>query len=135
MTRIHLHILVKGEPLWPGYEISEFRVNITNAASDSLLDQITATNNNIENNTVQVQVNQPLVNIDQYSLMVSVSAVSPLYNEGKPNQTTISILTSKCTSLGDNISSRKQYVMHYLSFHESYNNIMNQIKLVATISL
>jgi hypothetical protein len=108
MTQIHLHIiLVEGEPLWPDYEISEFRVNITNAASGSLLDQITATSNSFKNNTVRVQVNQPLLNIDQYSLTVSVSAVSPLYNEGKPNLTTISILTSKYYIIGDNITSRR----------------------------
>ena len=96
MALTELYVLVKGEPLWPDYEISEFRVNITDTSSGSLLDQIIA-NNIFENNSVQVQIlNQP--SIDQwYLLTISVSAVSPLYNEGKPNQTTISIFTSgKC---------------------------------------
>ena len=103
MSLPQLYITVKGQPLWPEYAISEFRVNITNASSGSLLDQMIVTNNGFENNIVQVQINESLLmfTIDQwYTLTISVSAVSPLYNEGKPNQTSISILRSKCTSLG-----------------------------------
>ena len=97
MALTELYVLIKGEPLWPDYEISEFRVNITDTSSGSisLLDQIIVTNNTFENNSVRVQINQPSIDM-WYSLTISVSAVSPLYNEGKPNQTTVSILTSKC---------------------------------------
>ena len=99
MALTELYVVVKGEPLWPDYEISEFRVNTTDTSSGSLLDQIIATNT-FENNSVRVQINQQLPSIDQWhSLMISVSAVSPLYNEGKPNQTTISIFTSNCKCL------------------------------------
>lgn len=96
MALTELYVLVKGEPLWPDYKISEFRVNITDTSSGSisLLDQIIVTNNTFENNSVRVQINQPSIDM-WYSLTISVSAVSPLYNEGKPNQTTVSILTSK----------------------------------------
>ena len=97
MALTELYVLIKGEPLWPDYEISEFRVNITDTSSGSisLLDQIIITNNTFENNSVRVQINQSSIDM-WYSLTISVSAVSPLYNEGKPNQTTVSILTSKC---------------------------------------
>lgn len=97
MALTELYVLIKGEPLWPDYEISEFRVNITDTSSGSisLLDQIIVTNNTFENNSVRVQINQSSIDM-WYSLTISVSAVSPLYNEGKPNQTTVSILTSKC---------------------------------------
>ena len=97
MALTELYVLIKGEPLWQDYEISEFKVNITDTSSGSisLLDQIIVTNNTFENNSVRVQINQPSIDM-WYSLTISVSAVSPLYNEGKPNQTTVSILTSKC---------------------------------------
>ena len=99
MSLPQLYITVKGEPLWPDYEISEFRVNITNASSGSLVDQMIVTTNN--SSTVRVKISQSLLmfTIDQwyfYSLTISVSAVSPTYNEGKSNQTSISILRSKC---------------------------------------
>ena len=94
MALTEIYVVVKGEPLWPDYEISEFRVNITDTSSGSLLDQIIATNT-FANNSVRVQTNQPSIDL-WHSLTISVSAVSPLYNEGKPNQTTISIFTSKC---------------------------------------
>ena len=101
MALPRLYVTIKGEPLWPDYEISEFRVNITNARSGPgfLLDQVIVTNNSTSgNNTVRVQINESLLMFttdEYYSLTISVSAVSPLYSEGKPYQSTISILRSK----------------------------------------
>ena len=100
MSLPQLYVIVKGEPLWPDYEISEFRMNITNTTSGCLLEQVIATNDTFENNTVRVQVSDSLLMLtteEYYSLTISVSVVSPLYNEGKPNQTIISVLRSKCT--------------------------------------
>ena len=93
-----VYVTIKGEPLWPDYEISEFRVNITNGTSGSLLGRMIATRNSFINDTVQMQINESLLmfTVSQfYSLTMSVSAVSPLYNESKPSQTRVLIQGSK----------------------------------------
>ena len=94
-----LYVTVNGEPLWPDYEISGFKVNITDAGSGSLLDHVIVTNNStFGNNIVRVQINKSLLMFttdEYYSLTISVSAVSPLYSEGKPYQSTLSVFRSK----------------------------------------
>ena len=93
MPTPQLYVTIKGEPLWPHYEISEFRVNITKDTGGSLLGRMIATRNTFINDIVQIQINESLLmfTVSQfYSLVISVSAVSPLYNESKPNQTRVS---------------------------------------------
>ena len=101
MSLPQLYLTITGEPLWPDYVISEFRVNITNTISGSLLGQMIITKNSFTNDTVRVQINESLLMFtvsQHYSLMISVSAVSPVYNESKPNQTSIVLIGSKFNS-------------------------------------
>ena len=80
-----VHITLSEPPRWPGYEISEFRMNITKQGDSSFLYQINAANVT-ENYTVDIY--EPLESsmIDCESLIVSASAVSSLYGEGEFSQ-------------------------------------------------
>ena len=94
-------IKITGKPLWPNYEITEYRVNITNGSDSSLLDRITVTvpnDNSTSNNTVTVHVNQSLFESTTehcYSLKISASAVSPQYDMGEPYQIQVVMFRSK----------------------------------------
>ena len=98
-----LYATIKGQPLWPGYEISEFRVNIMNSSSGFLLDEIIALNSSFENRMVQVQVNESLFEFAThqcYSLNINASAVSPRYTgESKSTHVSTAMLRSKCMSM------------------------------------
>ena len=75
--------IVTGHPLWNGYEITEYRVNVTNGSDGSLLDQITVPNDPNRNNSVSMNVNQSLFESTTqncYSLIFSGSTVSSLYD-------------------------------------------------------
>lgn len=76
-------VVVTGQPLWDGYEITEYRVNITNGSDGSLLEQMTVPNVSNRNNSVSMNVNQSLFESSTqqcYSLIVSASAVSSQYD-------------------------------------------------------
>ena len=93
---------VTGQPLWDGYEITEYRVNITNGSDGSLLEQITVPNVSNRNNSVSVNINQSLFESTTqhcYSLVVSASAVSSLYGVSEPGQFRAAMLRGKCTQL------------------------------------
>lgn len=82
-----LTVMITGQPLWPGYEISEYSVDIINGSDDSLLYQLTVPNNSTQSNTVAVNINQTLLQATAeqcYSLKVSTSAVSPSNGFSEP---------------------------------------------------
>ena len=75
--------VVIGQPLWDGYEITEYRLNVTNGSDGSLLGQMTVPNDSNRNNSVSVNVNQSLFESATqhcYSLIVSGSSVSSEYD-------------------------------------------------------
>ena len=75
------------QPLWQGYEITEFRVEVINGSDDSLLYQLTVSNNSSRNNTAKIIINETLLESTSeqcYSIKVSASAVSALYGLSEP---------------------------------------------------
>ena len=88
---------VIGIPLWPGYEISEFKMNIT---SNSLLNQTVILNNQSESDTVHfVQILDPSLTLDCTTLKISVSAVSVTYGESDITQIDTKVLKSKISAI------------------------------------
>ena len=91
-------ITITGKPLWPNYEIMEYKVNIINGSDSSLLDHITVPNNSTGNNTVILHLNQSLFESTTehcYSLNISASAVSSQYGMGESNQIQRAMFRSK----------------------------------------
>ena len=96
---------IHGLPQWPGYEMSEYTVNITISSNNSLLHQATVLNN--ENNTALFNwiLQKPIA--EEYStLRISVSAVSDAHGEGELAQVEVQVLKGvkesirgKCFSL------------------------------------
>ena len=82
-----LTITIAGQPLWPGYEISEYTVDIVNGSDDSLLYNLTVPNNSSQDNTVAVNINQTFLQATAeqcYSLKVSTSAGSLSHGFSEP---------------------------------------------------
>ena len=91
-------VTITGKPLWPNYEIMEYRVNITNGSDSSLLDRITVPNNSTGDNTVILHLNRSLFESTTehcYSLNISASAVSSQYGMGESNQIQRAMFRSK----------------------------------------
>jgi hypothetical protein len=78
---------IASQPLWQGYEIMEFRVDVINGSDDSLLYNLTVPNNSSRNNTANIIINETLLESTTeqcYSIKVSASAVSSLYGLSEP---------------------------------------------------
>ena len=74
---------IHGLPRWPGYEMSEYTVNITISSNNSLLHQATVLNN-LENNTVSFNwtLQKPIAE-ECSTLRINISAVSDAHGEGQ----------------------------------------------------
>lgn len=78
---------IASQPLWQGYEIMEFRVDVINGSDDSLLYRLTVPNNSSRNNTAKIIINETLLESTSeqcYSIKVSASAVSSPYGLSEP---------------------------------------------------
>ena len=85
---------IHGLPRWPGYEISEYTVNITNTRNNSLLYQATIPNN-LENNTalfIWPLLNQSSIALDCNTLRISASAVNVANGESESTQIDVQLL-------------------------------------------
>ena len=83
-----LTVTITGQPLWPGYEISEYILEVTNSSDDSLLYNLTVPNDSSRSNIVAVNINQTFLQATAdrcYSIKVSTSAVSPSHGFSEPN--------------------------------------------------
>ena len=86
LTTIH------GLPRWPGYEMSEYTMNITNTMNNSLVYQATIPNN-LENNTVLfIWSLQSSIALECNTLRISVSAVNVAHGESESTQTDVQVL-------------------------------------------
>ena len=85
-------VSIHGLPRWPGYEMSEYMVNITISSNNSLLHQATVLNN-LENNTVPFNwtLEKPIAE-ECSTLRISVSALSDAHGEGELAQTDVQLL-------------------------------------------
>ena len=86
---------IRGLPRWPGYEISEYTVNIINTSNNSLFTQDTIPNN-LENNTAVFNRSLQSSFVQECNTMtISVSAVSITYGKSVPTQINIKLLKGK----------------------------------------
>lgn len=80
-------------PRWPGYEVVEFKMNITESEDNTVLGRYNAS---AENATVKIHVPLPDSIIDQcVTLKISASAVSEQYGEGEATVTYTELFKSK----------------------------------------
>ena len=83
-------------PRWPGYEIVEFKMNITDS-EDTLLGRY---NTSAENATVEICVPLPDSIINQcVTLKISASAMSEQYGESEATKTNTELFKCKLRSL------------------------------------
>ena len=108
---------ITSQPLWQGYEIMEFRVEVINGSDDALLYQLTVPNNPSRNNTAKIIINETLLEStsDQcYSIKVSASAVSTLYGLSEPNVVETAVFRGRvvCTLIG-----MRRFAGHHQKVH------------------
>ena len=108
---------ITSQPLWQGYEIMEFRVEVINGSDDALLYQLTVPNNPSRNNTAKIIINETLLEStsDQcYSIKVSASAVSTLYGLSEPTVVGTAVFRGRvvCTLIG-----MRRFTGHHQKVH------------------
>ena len=102
---------IHGLPRWPGYEISEYTVNITETKNKSLLYQATILNN-FENNTVifKRSLNSSAVQ-ECNTLRISVSAMSTTHGDSESTQTNLKLLKGKSSSVSGIVQVHVKYLI------------------------
>lgn len=102
---------IHGLPRWPGYEISEYTVNITETKNKSLLYQATILNN-FENNTVifKRSLNSSAVQ-ECNTLRISVSAMSTTHGDSESTQTNLKLLKGKYSSVSGIVQVHVKYLI------------------------
>lgn len=93
-----VRIRVSSKPLWYGYVITEYRLNITNVTDDSLLQEITVPSDHIRNDSITLNINQSLFEATYqhcYTLRIRASAINSLYGWSEFSQVDATVFRGK----------------------------------------